>query len=91
MRKKPSKLKVTTITCPLCKEEIYSRANHDFRTCSCGECSVDGGRSYLKFSWNPEKFGMDDVVRQIRELDVTEQDLYDDWNKGIDKLGKFHE
>lgn len=78
-------MKIQTITCPSCKDEIYSRAHHDFRYCSCGEVSVDGGREYTKIGYKKEipQF-------QERELDITEQELYNDWNKRIDKYGKYN-
>ena len=31
--------------CRLCGEEVESKARHDFRSCSCGNLSVDGGIS----------------------------------------------
>ena len=34
--------------CKKCGEEIESRHRHDFRSCSCGAISVDGGRAYLR-------------------------------------------
>lgn len=30
------------IFCKHCKNIIYSRANHDYRKCDCGKCSIDG-------------------------------------------------
>ena len=36
------------IRCLICDEIIYSRHTHDFRWCSCGNCAVDGGPSYLR-------------------------------------------
>ena len=36
------------IRCNLCGEEIESRHVHDFVTCRCGACSVDGGHEYLR-------------------------------------------
>ena len=36
--------------CLLCGEIIESKFTHDYVTCSCGNLSVDGGRSYLKRS-----------------------------------------
>ena len=36
------------IRCNLCGDEIESNSVHDFVTCSCGACSVDGGRDYLR-------------------------------------------
>jgi len=34
--------------CNQCKEEVVSRYQHDYVSCSCGATSVDGGLSYLK-------------------------------------------
>ena len=36
------------LRCNVCGEEIESRHVHDFVTCRCGACSVDGGREYLR-------------------------------------------
>ena len=36
------------IKCHECQEEIYSAHRHDYVTCKCGGCSVDGGTSYLR-------------------------------------------
>ena len=36
--------------CNICKQEVVSRHQHDYVTCSCGATSVDGGLSYLKRS-----------------------------------------
>lgn len=34
--------------CKLCDEIIESNYRHDFKSCKCGEISVDGGTSYLR-------------------------------------------
>ena len=36
------------IQCKLCGDVIESTSVHDFKTCSCGACSVDGGHDYLR-------------------------------------------
>jgi len=36
--------------CLKCKDVITSYHTHDYKTCTCGELSVDGGTSYLKRS-----------------------------------------
>lgn len=36
------------IKCDNCGDIIESVHRHDFVTCSCGKCSVDGGRDYLR-------------------------------------------
>lgn len=34
--------------CLACGDEIESRHRHDFRSCSCGLLSVDGGLDYAR-------------------------------------------
>jgi hypothetical protein len=34
--------------CPDCNEVIYSVNRHDYRKCSCGKCTVDGGKDYFR-------------------------------------------
>ena len=36
------------IKCKKCGDIIESISVHDFKTCSCGACSVDGGLDYLR-------------------------------------------
>ena len=36
--------------CLKCDEVVESHHRHDFRTCKCGNLSVDGGLDYLKRS-----------------------------------------
>jgi hypothetical protein len=36
------------IICKACGDSIYSAHRHDYVTCKCGACSVDGGQGYLK-------------------------------------------
>lgn len=36
------------IKCKLCGDIIESTHRHDFVTCMCGCCSVDGGTDYLR-------------------------------------------
>ena len=36
------------VQCKNCGAVIESVSVHDFKTCSCGACSVDGGHSYLR-------------------------------------------
>ena len=39
------------IQCKHCGETIESVNVHDYVTCSCGACSVDGGHDYLRRSY----------------------------------------
>lgn len=41
-------IKRNAIRCNLCGDIIESRDQHDFVLCSCGACSVDGGKDYLR-------------------------------------------
>ena len=36
------------IRCNICGEEIESKHSHDYVTCKCGACSVDGGHDYIR-------------------------------------------
>ena len=96
---KPSeKTKVQAIQCPQCGDIMYSRARHDWRTCSCGTGEsgdhvlgifVDGGFNYLRFGWN-EKVFPDGRPEPIEiEVDASPLEIYNDWNKRIDKLGRI--
>ena len=46
------------IRCNHCGDIIESTSVHDFRTCSCGCVSVDGGHEYLRrcFRYSPADF-----------------------------------
>lgn len=39
---------VNKAKCKLCGDVVESKTVHDFRSCSCGEISVDGGKDYLR-------------------------------------------
>lgn len=42
------------VQCKKCGDIIESTNVHDFVTCSCGACSVDGGHDYLRRCGNLE-------------------------------------
>lgn len=64
-------------------EVIYSRAHHDFHWDSKEEIAIDGGFEYKRTCW---KDGADfEIVRF--ELNVTKNELYDDWNTNQNKYG----
>jgi len=81
--KHATKTRVSTIICPICKAEMFSRARHDYHGCKCGTF-VDGGFDYLRYGW-PN--GTDKPTSRIRYVVATRQELYDDWNQRIDKFG----
>lgn len=76
------KTNVNCVVCPKCNDEIYSRANHDFHYCSCGEIAVDGGLNYLRLAYKSIK---PEVV--VREIDASREELYQDWNYRQNKFG----
>ena len=39
------------IQCKLCGEIIESTDRHQYVTCKCGACAVDGGHDYLRRSF----------------------------------------
>lgn len=78
-------MKIHTVICPKCKEEIYSRAQHDFRKCSCGNIFIDGGFSYSRIGFTDKEPDYSE-----REIDITEEELYNDWNQGQNKYGKYN-
>ena len=41
-------IKRNAAQCLKCGEVIESRHRHDFKTCSCGALSVDGGKDYIR-------------------------------------------
>lgn len=50
------KIIINAIQCKKCGDIIESKTVHDFVTCSCGACSVDGGHEYLRRCGNLEDF-----------------------------------
>jgi len=75
-------LKILGLKCPKCKTIIYSRAVHDFRWYPCQEIAVDGGFDYLKGTYKSA------IPKSVEfSLDITKEDLYNDWNKRINKFG----
>ena len=42
------------IQCKLCGEIIESTDRHQYVTCKCGACAVDGGHDYLRRCGNLE-------------------------------------
>lgn len=65
------KLVRNAIKCKACGDVIESKALHDFITCSCGACSVDGGLMYPTRRWDT-KYGMEpvNVYEELSEYDT---------------------
>lgn len=78
-------MKVPAIICKKCGDLIFSRAQHDYRTCSCGSCSIDGGFEPCHgMSGNHKDIKL---ARYCIPTGVTKAILYNDWNRRIDKYG----
>ena len=75
-------MKVSAIVCKGCGDTIYSRARHDMHFCTCGLVGIDGGRAYIKICGEPENYKLISL-----EVKATDKQLYDDWNKQLDKFG----
>jgi len=45
-----AKIKVNKAQCLLCGDVLESKHRWDFKTCFCGEISINGGKDYLKRS-----------------------------------------
>jgi hypothetical protein len=83
--------KVSALRCSKCGDVVFSRAGHDFRSCTCGSLSVDGGRNYMRIAFDPKFIaGLDSLVKMELELPINEQELYKDWNYSVDKWGKHN-
>ena len=49
---KETKIIKNQIKCQQCGDVIESISVHDYKTCKCGACAVDGGREYLRRTGN---------------------------------------
>lgn len=84
-------MRVLIYKCSKCKQEIYSRARHDFISCKCKKLMLDGGHyddSHLL--WVPERLiGEITADKRIVNIDVAPKQLYNDWNTNINKYGVY--
>jgi hypothetical protein len=76
-------MKLKAVHCLGCDDVVYSRAQHDFRECSCGCIFVDGGLSYFKHGSLP---GAEFKIMEV-DINTTLKALYEDWNKMTDSYG----
>ena len=59
------------IQCTHCGEIIESKHRHDFVTCRCGTCSVDGGLDYTRRTY---KNSRDDFIELTEYEEVEDLD-----------------
>ena len=64
------------IQCKHCGETLESVNVHDYVTCSCGACSVDGGHDYLRRSYETSpKEDYIDLSEYMNILPATSDDV----------------
>lgn len=82
MKKTKKTITVSSITCPECGDIIFSRARHDYRSCTCGKYHIDGGFDYLRLGFPKE-------MPKIEKLEIaaTKEELYKDWNEDKNIFG----
>ena len=76
-------LTVNAIECLNCGDKIFSRTGQDFRQCDCKNVSVEGGLKHFKYNISPLA---DFAIKKIK-VDLTINELYDDWNSMNDRYG----
>lgn len=83
-------VKVNVCRCPGCGDDIYSRAPHDFRVCTCGAIFVDGGFELLRYGFLVDrKPEWSDIYVHELEINADKDILFDDYNTGTDRFGKI--
>lgn len=95
MKNEFNTLDILLYECPECKQEFYSRAQHDFIYCECKKSALDGGhresskKVAIPDKWLPERLIGLAISAKTRliEVEVTQEQLYEDWNCSIDKFG----
>lgn len=68
---KVNKIVKNAARCVHCGDIIESTHVHDFKTCSCGTISVDGGKCYLKRSFKNSPADFED----LSEVVEVEEDM----------------
>ena len=70
---KYKRIKRNIIKCNKCSDIIESKSTHDFVTCKCGKCSVDGGLSYLRRCGNSDNWTDLSIVEEIEIIPKYER------------------
>lgn len=86
----------------MCGDTIFSRDQHDFRSCYCGNVSIDGGPFYRDDSGvvGGERYNrtivrisnmveIDDMIIDLTEINIYNigKILFDDWKNKENKYG----
>ncbi len=81
-------MNISAIQCPDCKQIIYSRARHDYRSCRCRSVAIDGGFDYLRIINHASKTSPKIIRIKVK---ATKKQLYEDWNSTTNQYGRVEE
>jgi hypothetical protein len=76
-------LTIKAIECHECGDTVYSRTHQDFRECTCGSISVNGGLQYFKYNAHPSSAFK---IKKI-QIDASVDELYEDYTTMKDRFG----
>ena len=76
-------MRIRSLRCGKCGDKIFSRARHDFRTCTCGGLFIDGGFDYRRWGGEQIDLAKDTWI----EVDATRKELLQDYYSGENKFG----
>lgn len=76
-------MRIKAIKCSTCNNIVYSRAEGDYRECTCGNVGAFGGQAYAKYNASAET----PHEKIIINLDIHLDDLYNDWKEMVDLYG----
>lgn len=61
------------LRCKKCGAEIFSKSHHDFKTCTCGACFVDGGKDYFKYGGDIKDFEIINIESSTQDVDKKDK------------------
>jgi len=82
-KKRRKLVKIKAVECQSCGDVIFSRTDEDFRECSCGSVNASGGQTHFKAESVPNA---EHKVVEVN-LNLSMEDLYDDWDQMTDNYG----
>lgn len=65
---------INRVLCEKCNDIVVSNSNHDFVSCHCGNISIDGGKYYLKRSWENDP----NFIELSEQIEIPEDYKVDD-------------
>ena len=80
-------MKIHFLECTKCHDYVFSFNRHDFKSCKCGNVSLDGGFDYTRIT-APHHTDYILQEEEIRDVIVSLRDKFF-WTRTMDKSGKF--